>query len=248
MKSIVVTAICAVSSLTALPVSAQSGPGGWGNSGWSDRGWNSGRSTPSSRAERVGVRDRSSEGRVEVSSFVAEGDAAKTLGHGIVTVTSRSDSLDGRADSSAGKEVAPVTTSSYPAFEAAVIDRLAAIGYETASRADQGGQTVELRIQRVEVQPEEAKRNPVSGSTTVGVSNHGSMMGMALNVDLRKPLKALWSTQLSAQIRDRTTHEVLWEGRASMRTRDGDPRWSEQAVAQQLAGALFADFPKPISS
>ncbi len=68
-------------------------------------------------------------------------------------------------------------------------------------------------------------------------------MGMALAVDLTKPAKALVSTRLMARILDRASGKVLWEGRADIVTRDGDSRWTEQAIATRLAAALFEDFP-----
>ena len=77
----------------------------------------------------------------------------------------------------------------------------------------------------------------------MGISNHGTMMGMALNVDLTKPLPALLSTRLEARIRDRASGAVLWEGRAETRTREGDDRWAGQKLATHLAAALFDDFP-----
>jgi len=36
---------------------------------------------------------------------------------------------------------------------------------------------------------------------------------------------------------------VLWEGRATIATRDGDDKWGDQAIATKLAEALFRRFP-----
>lgn len=212
--------------LIAAPAGAAPGWGGsrWGGPGWDDRG-----PGPSSRKD-------SREGKVEVSRFVAEGEAARALGHGAVVVTSRSDGPD------------PADARQEATYEAAVIDRLAAAGYDTAARPETGGQAVELRIVRTEVSPAETRRKPVSGEMTVGTSNRGSMMGMAVAVDLSKPLKALYSMRLEARIRDRATGAALWEGRAEIVTRVGDERWGDQAVAAKLAGALFDRFPQAGSS
>ena len=49
------------------------------------------------------------------------------------------------------------------AYAAAVDDRLASLGYQTATTAAAAGQVVELRVTRDVVMPEEGKRNPVSG-------------------------------------------------------------------------------------
>lgn len=227
----------------AVAAPAMAAPGGWGGRGWGGSDWNRpGRwndDRPTLRDRRSTRDDR--EGKVEVSRFVAEGEAAQALGHGVAVVTSQAP---------AGADVdRPFDQRGQQTFEAAVVDRLASVGYDTASRADAAPptasvQAVELSITRDVVRPEEEKRSPVSGEMTAGVSNRGSMMGMALAVDLTKPRKALVSTRLSARIRDRATDAVLWEGRADIVTRDGDERWSDQAIAERLAGALFDGFPR----
>ena len=71
----------------------------------------------------------------------------------------------------------------------------------------------------------------------------GQNLGVGIGIDLRKPLKALMSTRLDARIRDKATGAVLWEGHADIATRDGDPHWTDQAIAGKLAAALFSGFP-----
>lgn len=217
------------------PAAAQSGR--WGGSDWGSRGWDDRRGATSDRLlrDRAG-RESDREGKVEVSRFVAEGEAAQALGSGIAVVTSQAPA---GADADRGFDQRGRRT-----FEAAVVDRLAAAGYDTASRTDSGGHAVELRITRNEIRPEEGKRNPVSGEMTVGASNRGSMMGMAVAVDLSKPRKALVSTRLEVRIRDLASRAALWEGRADIVTREGDERWTDQTIAERLAGALFDGFPR----
>lgn len=128
-------------------------------------------------------------------------------------------------------------------YEAAVIDQLVKAGYNTLSVAADSGQIAEIRVVRDVVVPEEAKRSPVSGSMAVGVSNRGSMTAMAVNVDLTKPKKALISTRLEARLLDRASGRPLWEGRATIVTREGDSQWGEQAISTRLAGALFEKLP-----
>ncbi len=170
------------------------------------------------------------EGKVEVSRFLAEGAAARALGHGAIVVTAADDGLaDARERAS---------------YEAAVIDQLARVGYDTAVAAGATGQTVELTVRHAEVAPAEPPRKPVHGAMSVGVSSRGGAYeGLAIGIDLRKPAKALLSTRLEARIRDKASGAVLWEGRADIVTRDGDPEWSDQAIAARLAEALFAGFP-----
>ena len=75
------------------------------------------------------------------------------------------------------------------------------------------------------------------------MSNRGTAYGLALNVDLSKPLPPLVSTRLDTRIRDRASGKVLWEGRAEVATREGDKDWGEQDIAARLAAALFQGFP-----
>lgn len=206
-------------ALLATPATAQR----WGYPGDGPYGWD--------RAPFEGpAHDRSREGKVEVTRFLADGAAAQALGHGPIAVAAAS---EGTADD---RERAT--------YEAAVIDRLAGVGYDTASRAGDTGQTVELHIRHAEIEPAELKHKPVSGEMAVGVSSHGgSYESLGIGIDLRKPLKALMSTRLDARIRDKATGAVLWEGHADIATRDGDPRWTDQAIAGKLAAALFSGFP-----
>ena len=199
----------------ASPASAQR----WGYPGAERYGWD----------RSAGARDRSQEGKVEVTRFLAEGAAAQALGQGPIAVATEADRL---AD-----DVARAT------YEAAVIDQLAGAGYDTATK-DDGGQVIELTIRHAEIAPAEGKRKPVSGEMAVGVSSRGgSYQALGVTVDLTKPRKALLSTRLEARIRDKASGAVLWEGRADIATRDGDPEWSDQAIAARLAEALFAGFP-----
>ena len=202
--------------------------------GWGDAGW--GRPDfpeYSDWSRQSGNEAEARIGKVQVSRFAAEGDAAGALGHGAVTVAAMAGSLTD-AD---GRELAT--------YEAALVDQLAKAGYDTAVAAPQGGQLAELCVTHDVVVPEEAPHKPVSGEMSMGVSNRGSMMGMAIAVDLSKPRKALISTRLEARIRDRASNQVLWEGRADIITREGDSRWSDSRIAGRLAEALFDDFPKP---
>lgn len=204
-------------------------PGGWSPQGWeTSSGWNRGAAAPRARRSP----DRSNEGRVSVDRFVAEGDAAAALGHGTIAVTSAAQSGD-----TAGP-------GNRAAYEAAVVDRLVHAGYDTAQAQPEGGQVAELRVLRIQLQPAEAPRKPVSGEAMMGISNRGPAYGLAVNVDLTKPLPPLVSTRLEARIRDKATGTVLWEGRAQVATREGEAQWSEQAIAARLAEALFDGFPR----
>lgn len=164
--------------------------------------------------------------KVEVEAF-RSAEAAGLLGKGPITVAAAE-----------GVEAAW----KLPVYEAAVVDQLARLGYDTATSGAAGGQIAQIGIRHDEVVPEEAKRKPVSGAMEVGVSNRGNYTAMALNVDLTKPKKAIIATRLDVRIRDRATDKVLWEGHAEAQTRADDEGLDNGAVAARLASALFARF------
>lgn len=205
----------------AMPLVAQPRLGGDGHDNWSGNAWEG----------RTAHQGASREGKIDVARFRAEGSANEALGKGAISVAAAPSAAGGDD----GRDLA--------IYEAAVVDQLAKAGYDVATADPTGGQVTELRLHRVVVEPEEAPHKPVSGAMTMGVSNHGSMMGMALAVDLSKPRKALVSTRLEVRIKDRKSDAALWEGRAEIVTREGDAHWGEQAIAARLAAALFEGFP-----
>ncbi len=216
-----------VALLASTPAFARP-PGMWGSSfdGWGssfDRDPFGDRL----RAPRRNTSD-SREGKVDDESFAAK-DAAPRLGHGRIAVVSMPGSTASGSDEAT--------------YEAALLDQLAKAGYDIATPDPDGGQVVELHIIRDTLVPEEQKRKPVSGEASIGVSNWGTSYGMAIGVDLSKPKKALLSTRLDARIKDRASGATLWEGHATIDTREGDSHWGDQAVATRLAAALFDGFP-----
>lgn len=164
--------------------------------------------------------------RVEVEAFQAA-DAAPLLGKGPITVAA--------ADGTEAEWKLPV-------YEAAVVDQLARLGYDTAVSGAEGGQIAQVGIRHEQVVPEEPKRKPVSGAMEVGVSNRGNYTAMALNIDLTKAKKAIIATRLDVRIRDKASNRVLWEGHAEAQTREDDDGLNNGAVAARLASALFAKF------
>jgi len=213
-----------ISAATLAAAPALAHPGGWGM-GWDEpmgaRGIpDRGRQTPAGPPE----------GRVEVNRFIADDIDRSILAKGPLSVTGASAGVNAE-----DRELR--------VYEAAVVDSLAGAGYQTATTVDAAGQIAEVRVTHDTVVPEEAPHKPVSGEVSMGVSNRGSMMGMAVAIDMTKPLKALISTRLEARIRDKASGKVLWEGRADIVTREGNPKWDDNAIAAKLSRALFADFP-----
>jgi len=240
--------LLAVMGLGAAPAMAQRGGwGGAGGGGWGD--------DPTWGAPPSAHAPDSREGRVIAERFPAP-DSAALLGHGLIAVGSEA-APSAAPDTDAPPSGAPPTAPSrFPGpdltdpheqavYEAAVIDHLIKAGYDTTGHpaAASEGQVAELRVTHTMLVPPEEKHSPVSGEMAMGASNHGSMMGLGLNFDFSKPRGALIGTTLTLHIRDRASGRLLWEGRASIATREGTSAASSPKIAQHLAGALFAGFP-----
>jgi hypothetical protein len=219
-------ALCAVAAalagtlLAAAPAMAQPG---WGppsmGSDWYGR-------------SRVETTADPREGKVDAERFVGEG-AESLLGHGRVAV-----------------KTLPGTTSDEReavTFEAAMVDQLARAGYDTLNPLRDDGQVLEITVRRDVLVPAEDKKNPVSGSAMMGVSNRGSMMAVSLAYDATKPRAALIETAIELRLRDKATGRALYEARARIATREGDKRWSDSAVASRLAAAAFEHFPGSVA-
>lgn len=186
------------------------------------------------RADRSTRGGRDSAGpskRVEVTAFRAA-DAGDRLGRGRIVVSALATGED-----------ASDADWKLPVYEAAVVDELARKGYDTATAQDPG-QVVQVGVSHRTVTPEEAPHKPVSGAMSTYVSNRGSGYGLALNVDLSKPRKAVVETRLDVRIRDKASGATLWEGHAEAQNREGDTGLDNGAVAGRLASALFARFPE----
>lgn len=237
LESAAIAAGMAAMLLASAPAQAQWGPGwGGGGRGWGS-GWGSGTGRgswddPLNDSRRSPSSGDAREGRVEVNRFVSTDPAAAELGHGPVSV--ESESGDGPW----------VEASMRRTFEAAIIDSLVGAGYDTLHADTPQPQITKLRVSRQVLAPAEEKRSPVSGTAAVGVSNRGTAYGLGINVDLTKPRSALISTRLDARILDKASGKVLWEGYATIATREGDSKWSDGLIATKLAGALFDNFPK----
>lgn len=200
---------------------------GWGGYGGGYGGWGGGFG---GRPYAAPVSDHDPrEGKVDAESFVAP-EAAPQLGGGHVAIASMAGST------AEGREEAT--------YEAAILDQLAKAGYDIVTKDPTGGQVTEISITHDELVPPEAKHSPISGAMEVGASNYGSGVAVALNYDATKPRGALIETRLEMRILDRATGKPLFEGRARIATYEGDSHWDEDKIANRLAGAVFAKFPR----
>ena len=171
------------------------------------------------------------QGKVQVATFLATSPNITGLGHGPIVIAPPKESLGGDLGD------AP--------YEETLADQLVKAGYEPGAGTGTGGQIAEFVISHDVIQPPEPPHSPVSGGVAVGGGNRGSGLGIALAVDLRKPLGALVSSRLEVRIRDKVTHELLWQGRAEVLSREGDKHWKNADLAAKLTAALFKGFPRP---
>lgn len=212
--------IATVVALATTGTALMAQPGPWGRSAWGD----------SSDWGHAGSRRAPSlEGRIEVARFRAEGAALDPSGP--IAVGPMAD------EAGVGDPRINAT------FQAAVESKLLASGFAALPSGSSQGPIAEVRVIRSEAAPAEEKRKPLSGEMSMGVSNHGTMLGLGLRYDATKPRAALLSTRLETRIKDRSTGAVLWEGRAEIVTREGDNKWDDQAIADKLAKVLFDGFP-----
>jgi len=212
--------------LLAAPLAAQMHGPGRAGPGWGAPGDPFGYDRFPTRIREPQANQR--EGKIEVERFVKRG-AEDELGHGPVTVQARVSGLD---DAHGGAT-----------YESALVDQFVELGYDTLVPEAGPGQRAELQIVRSIAEPAEQKRSPVSGESTIGVSNRGTYFGLGLNLDFTKPKAALLSTRMNVRIVDTTSNETIWEGHATLYSRDGDVDYSEDGIARKLASALFAEFP-----
>lgn len=171
------------------------------------------------------------QGKVQVATFLATSPNINGLGHGPIAIAPPKESLGG------GLEDAP--------YETALAAQLAKAGYEPGPGTGTSGQIAEFLISHDVIQPPEPPHSQVSGGVAVGGGNRGSGLGIALAIDLRKPLGALVASRLEVRIHDKITHELLWQGRAEVLSREGDKHWKNEDLAAKLTAALFKGFPRP---
>jgi hypothetical protein len=205
----------------ASTAATQPAAGGWAGPGYGP---------PASYLEPPGTRDPR-EGKVQVQTFAANTPAVGALGHGPVTVNATRDGPDEGL------------------FEVAIADQLTHVGYQVGGPG--AGQTLAFVVTRQVIQPPEPPHSPFHGGVDVGVGgggrHYGSGMGLGIAIDLSKPLSALISTEIEVRLQDATTHELLWQGRAEVLSRETDKHWRPDAIAARLATALFRNFPRPVT-
>jgi len=163
---------------------------------------------------------------VEVTRFVGESPA--TLGVGPIAVVP-----------------APGTTADsweYAAFQAAVADELADLGYIVTG--DMAQQVAEIGVRRFVARGDGGRRSPVNVGVGGSTGSYGSGVGLGVGINLggNRPTEQI-DTELRVVIKPSGGLNALWEGRARF-TATGNSDYADQrAAAGKLADALFGGFP-----
>lgn len=164
-------------------------------------------------------------GPVEVTRFHVPDTAG--LGKGTISV-----------EPAAGQDGASLEWQTY---QAAVRRQLALQGYAEAS-SGQGAQVAELRLARGSFQPDRA-RSPVSVGIGGSTGSYGSGLGVGIGLNLSpKPAEQV-QTDLGVIIKERSSGQALWEGRASFAVRAASPLADSALGAAKMSEALFQGFP-----
>lgn len=130
----------------------------------------------------------------------------------------------------------------WQSYRGAVMRQLVLLGYNEAAAGAPSAQVAELRLARASYQPERSS-GPVSVGVGGSTGSYGSGVGLGIGINLSpKPAEQL-ETELGVMIKDRTSGQSLWEGRASFTVSVKSPLADTGLAAPKLAAALFQGFP-----
>jgi hypothetical protein len=164
-------------------------------------------------------------GPVEVTRFHLP-DTAR-LGHGAIAV-----------EPAPGMDGASLEFRSYAA---AIGRRLALLGYSEQAPGS-GDQVALVRFDRQHYRPDR-HGGPVSVGVGGATGSYGSGVGVGVGIDLSGPPPEIVETELAVTIRDRSSGQSLWEGRASFWVMANSPLADTQLGAAKMSEALFQGFP-----
>ncbi len=163
-------------------------------------------------------------GPVEVTRFHDAG-ALNTIGEGNFFV----DSAPGLGDS---LEMAP--------YKAAVASRLAALGYTESGRGD-ARYIAQVDVERYRL-ASNGRRSPVSVGVGGSTGGYGSGVGLGIGINLGGSGERV-GTDLSVVMREASSQQSVWEGRASFQVSPKSDLADAAANAAVMTDALFAQFP-----
>ena len=164
-------------------------------------------------------------GPIEVTRF--HGPDVSALGKGTISV-----------EPAPGMDGASIEWRTY---QMAVQRQLTLVGY-TEAAAGAGAQVAQLRFTRGTWQPERSG-SPVSVGVGGSTGSYGSGLGVGIGINLSPKPAAQVETTLGVIIKDRTSGQALWEGRASFAVRASSPLADTTLGAGKMAEALFKGFP-----
>ncbi|MEL7690448.1 DUF4136 domain-containing protein [Citromicrobium bathyomarinum] len=126
-------------------------------------------------------------------------------------------------------------------YKEAVARELATFGYIENARPS-AEQIASVSVERTELD-RNGRRSPVSGSIGGSTSTYGSSVGVGVGINLGGGSGRTVVTRMSVFLRDKTSGEVLWEGRARLVAPAKSPLAQSGPAAYALANALFTGFP-----
>ena len=127
-------------------------------------------------------------------------------------------------------------------YRAAVARELGRLGFaETNSETARYQASVGIETETRAAAP---RRSPVTIGVGGGTGGYGGGVGLGASFGLggNRAREAVF-TRVSVQLRDRTTKNVVWEGRAETLAPANAPGGQPGLAADKLASALFRDFP-----
>ncbi len=132
----------------------------------------------------------------------------------------------------------------YRAYANAVMRQLVLLGYTEAPAASASTSPLvaQLRLERHRWQPERT-RNPVSVGVGGSTGSYGSGIGVGIGLDLSGPPPEQVETRLGMVIKDRSSSQAVWEGRASYVVNAKSPLANSELGAAKMSEALFKGFP-----
>ena len=127
-------------------------------------------------------------------------------------------------------------------YKAAVARELVKIGYRETAR-DQAVHIAQIRLERITSQPT-PKRGPITVGMGGGTGGYRSRVGLGIGINLGGTKSSQQIiTQLAVNIREISTNEALWEGRADFSIGIDSPLAPNEENAAIMADALFREFP-----
>jgi hypothetical protein len=124
---------------------------------------------------------------------------------------------------------------------AAIARELVRVGY-SEQVAGKAPQVAQVRVTREAFRPGR-DGSPVSVGVGGSTGSYGSGVGVGIGLDLSGPPPEQVQTDLEVVIRDRTTGNALWEGRASFTVKASSPLARTDLGAAKMTEALFRGFP-----